>query len=350
MVNARDGITSTDEQIAHVLQKANKPIILLANKLDSGDIEHLHAEFYQLGVGEPLPFSTTGSTYKDNFEKLVDRLIEHGLSTTKTKARKEDELPNLPKIALVGKPNTGKSSITNKLVGYERSLVHDQAGTTRDALDTFIKYYGKDLLLIDTAGLRRKTKITGDIERYSVDRSIKGIVRADIAVLVLDVTKEVSHQEQVLASLIQKKNTACVLVLNKWDLIDNKDYEANIDFVKTRLGFVDYAPVIVTSALTGQRVNNILEKCLEVYDNLNKKIKTNILNTALREITTLKRINSRLKIYYIVQTGVNPVSFTLFVNNPKYVDKNYLLFLERALREEFGFEGVPFKWDIRKSK
>lgn len=347
MLNGRTGITSTDTRIVEILRRSNKKIILLVNKIDSPDLITYSSEFYSLGLGEVVPFSNLGSTFGAGMRQLIDLLLEYGAKSTNS--REHTDNTDMPKVVLLGKPNTGKSSILNKLVGYERSLVHDQAGTTRDALDTFLKYQDKDIMMIDTAGLRRKSKVYDALERYSVDRSIKGLVRADMAVLVIDVHEGISHQEKKLASLIEKRKKGCIIVLNKWDLIEDKDFNAYQENIKRELGFVNYAPVVITSAVTGQRVSNILDEVLRVYTNINRKIKTSILNNVLREITMLRWSNSKIKIYYATQTGNNPFTLRLFVNEPKHIEDQHLLFLSRALREEFELDGVPINWEIVKS-
>lgn len=353
MVDARAGINKIDKLIADYLHKnvKDKPIVVLANKVDSVDLDYLINDFYNLGLGDPLPWSNIGGGFKQSIRNLIEHLEDRDFFEGKLQDKPHKMDLDMPKLVLLGKPNTGKSSITNALAGYERSLVHDVAGTTRDALDTYLLYKDQDILLIDTAGLRRKSKVYEELERYSIDRSIKGMVRADIVVLVIDVTEGISHQDERLASLVQKRYKGCIIVLNKWDLIpeEEKDYELTVKKIQHELKFIDYAPVVVTSAVKKQRLNNILDKAIEIHANLHKQIKTNILNQVLREIVALKYTNSKLKIYYITQTGVNPVAFILFVNDPKHLSPNYLLFLERNFRAELGFEGVPIKWDIRKS-
>ncbi len=348
MTDGRRGVTPIDKKIANLMRKHNKPIILLVNKLDSADLFNLSAEFYKLSLGDPISFSCKPQAFRSTIGALLERLEEEDLLK---KGKEKTDTEDFPKIVLLGKPNTGKSSILNKIVGYERSLVHDVAGTTRDALDTELIYEDKKLLLIDTAGLRRKSKVYGELERFSVDRSIKGLVRADIAVLIIDATEGgISHQEKKLASLIKDRLKGCIIVINKWDLITEKDFEAYKDFIKGELNFLNYAPIVIVSAKTGQRIKNILDESLKVYENLHKKIKTNILNTAIREITALRVLNSKLKIYYATQSGVNPICFTVFVNDPKHFDPNYSRYIENSLRTEFGLEGVPIKWDVRKSE
>lgn len=349
VVDGRVGSTSIDRKIASWIREFNKPVLLLVNKLDSSDLYTSAAEFYSLGMGEPFAFSCKSREFPRLMTNVFEKLFELGLPNENISSKPIDT-KDIPKFVLLGKPNTGKSSLLNKILGYERALVHDKAGTTRDAIDTELVYKDKSIMLIDTAGLRRKTKVHEDVERFCVDRSIKGLVRADVAILVIDANDGISNQEQKLAALIQKRYKGCVIVLNKWDLVEERDFEAYKQKVLNELGFVDYAPLIICSAKTGKRVSNILDEALEVYENLHKRIKTNVLNEALREITFLKKVNSKLKVYYMSQVETNPPSFLLFVNDPKHLDENYLKFLERSLREEFGFKGVPFKWDTRKSK
>lgn len=355
MVDGRIGLTSRDRMIAKLLRDYKKPIFLLVNKLDSESQETLASDFYSLGLGEPISFSSLGRTFKHSFEKLMQGILKSDVAK-ELLCRRYDKPEEAPiKIVMMGKPNVGKSSLLNKLVGYERALVHDQPGTTRDALDTELEYKGQKIMLIDTAGLRRKSKVFEDLERFSVDRSIKGLVRAEIAVLVIDAQEGVTHQEQRLASLIQKRNKACVIVINKWDTIEKDDdtFKEYTEKVRYELGFIAYAPLVLTSALTGQRVEKILDECLTVYENFNKRVQTRVFNTVLREIVSIndpaKAGAKSLKIYYGTQVDTQPPTFALFVNEPKQFSENYLRFLEKSIRKEFGFEGVPFKWSIKKS-
>jgi GTPase len=356
IVDGRVGVTATDRQIAKLIRDIKKPVILVANKLDSQEQQSLSADFYNLGMGEPMPFSSLGETFGESIENLIDRIVETGEAEKYLGEKLEKAETDAIKIAILGRPNVGKSSLLNTIVGYERSLVHNEPGTTRDALDTELIYKEHKLMLIDTAGLRRKSKVYGELERFSVDRTIKGLVRSDLAVLVIDATEGVAHQEQKLASLIQKRYKGCVLVLNKWDLIEKTDesFKLYSESVRHKLGFVDYAPLVLTSAKTGQRVSDILDKCLTVHQSLYKRIKTGLLNNVLREIIALKEppksSKKNLKIYYATQVESNPPTFALFVNDPQRVTDNYLRYLERALRAEFGFEGAPIKWLIKKSE
>ena len=381
LTDGRMGITSSDRKIVPLIRNSKKPCILLVNKLDSPELLSNNSEFYNLGLGEPVVFSCQNN-FRKHMASLIEKLINTcGLKQKKnTKLNTEEELDSeieaensentnntekisedTPSFVLLGKPNTGKSSILNSLVGYERSLVHDEAGTTRDALDTFLHYKNTDILLIDTAGLRKKNKIQDRLERFSVDRTIKGLVRSSVAILVLDATEIssnnlnniVSRQEKRLASLIESRKKGCVIVLNKWDLVENKtnqDFELYSKKLKQELQFVDYAPVIISSAKTGQRIDNILDQALIVYENSKKTFKTSLLNTVLKEITSLRQFGSKLKIYYITQTGSSPTEFTLFVSQPKYLDENYLKFLEKSFRKEFDLTGVPIYWQVRKSE
>lgn len=356
ILDGRIGLTATDRQIAKLLKAQNKQIFLLVNKLDSEELMSLASEFYSLGLGDPIPFSSLGQTFGDSIENLVNKIIETGLADAFLGQKLQKTGQDLIKVAILGRPNVGKSSLLNKLVGYERSLVHNEAGTTRDALDTELEYQEKSFLLIDTAGLRRKSKVYGELERFSVDRSIKALVRADIAVLVIDANEGVTNQEQKLASLIQKRYKGCVIVLNKWDLIDKDQYsfQEYTQVIRTQLGFIDYAPLVITSAETGQRVQEILNACIEVHQNLNKRIKTGLFNTVLREIVSInspaKAGAKSLRLYYGTQVEVNPPTFAIFVNDPKNFNENYQRFLEKSIRKEFGFEGSPLKWRIKKSE
>lgn len=371
VADGKIGITSIDRQIAKLLRREEKPIFLLANKLDSPELENLSADFYNLGMGEPLAFSSLGNSFPRSIDNLIDKIyeksslkdqIEDEQLLEKENEENDEEKPaflyqaeDLIKVAILGKPNVGKSSLLNKLVGYERSLVHDVAGTTRDALDTELIFEEQNFLLIDTAGLRRKSKIYDSLERYSVDRSIKALVRADISVLVIDAKEGVANQEKKLAALIQKRKKCCIIALNKWDLIekDNDSFKTYQELIYQELGFISYAPLIITSAFTGQRIEGILEQCIKVNKNYQRRISTGLLNNVLREIASIndpaKSGAKGLKVYYMTQVETKPPTFALFVNDPKYISENYLRFLEKCLRKEFEFEGVPFDWVIKKS-
>ncbi|MDX1918396.1 MAG: ribosome biogenesis GTPase Der [Candidatus Caenarcaniphilales bacterium] len=364
LVDGRVPPGSDDRRIAQLLRKSKKPYILLANKLDSPSQEELGGEFR--GLGEVFPFSTQGRKFKSFWRDLIDRFEEMGLLSKslayigklgEESAQSEDLLASdeIVKIALLGKPNAGKSSLLNKLVGYERALVHEKAGTTRDAIDTLLHFQGRSIMLIDTAGLRRKSKVYGELERFSVDRTIKALVRADLAVLVLDAKEGISHQDQKLAALIQSRKKGCVIAVNKWDTLekDNETYKAFQERVKYEFNFLSHAPIVLTSALDGQRVNQILEYSLMVWQNLKKRISTGILNNAVREIMAIsggaRKQVGKLKIYYATQVDINPPTIALFVNDPKHFEASFGLFLERKLRDEFGFDGAPIVWSVKKS-
>ena len=355
MVDGRVGLTSTDRQIAKIIRSQGKPHLLLVNKLDSDHHTNLKDEFYKLGLAEPISFSSLGENFGISVENLIQKIQELNFSVNLEQIQPIDRPEEIVKVAILGKPNVGKSSLLNQLVGYQRSLVHDQAGTTRDALDTGFIYQGRPFLLIDTAGLRRKSKVYGSLERFAIDRSIKAMVRADIAILVIDATQGITHQEQKLAALIQRRYKGCILVLNKWDLIEKNQhsFEEYQNKLRCDLHFVNYAPIVICSAKTGQRVTNILDACLTVHSNLQKRVRTGLFNVVLREIVACHepaRAGAKnLRIYYGTQAAVNPPTFAVFVNQPQKFNLNYQKFLERSIRQEFGFEGAPLKLVIKES-
>jgi GTP-binding protein len=354
ITDGRVGMTAVDRAIAEELRgkQNSKPVFLLVNKLDDDSMETMAAEFYNLAIGEPIPFSARGGHFNDRMDLLLSKIYDSFDFMGKADRTTEEEPI---KVAIIGKPNVGKSSLLNRIVGYERALVHDEAGTTRDCLDTEFTYKHKKFLLIDTAGMRRKSKVFGGVERFSVERSIKAIVRADIGILVIDATEGVSHQEQKLANLIQSKGKACIVVLNKWDLVPktNESFKEHSERIMHELGFVSYAPLVVTSASTGQRVLKILDTSVKVHECYNRRVSTGLLNNVIREIVSInepaKSGAKNLKIYYCTQVEKSPPTFTLFVNDPKQMSDNYLKFLERCIRKEFDFEGSPLIWKIKKS-
>jgi len=359
-VDGRAGLTEVDHRIKkYLLSQTDKRIILLINKIDSPELEYLAAEFYALGIERVLCFSCVGRNFRRSMRKLLPLIIpganlqnvevvENNVEVDAESAAQEKKIQQeIPKFVLMGRPNTGKSSLLNKILGQDRALVHQEAGTTRDALDTEMSYEGRRITLIDTAGLRRKSKVQEELERFSVDRTIKGLVRSDVALLVLDCTAGISQQDKRLAALIKKRNKGCVIVLNKWDLLTDRDHGLYTSLLRRELNFLHYAPIVITSALTGQRTQKILQEALRVHANIHRQIKTSTLNMALRESMALRGTSPRFKIYYVVQTSIAPPTFTLFVNHPKKATPADLLYVEKSLRQEFDFEGAVLNFLLR---
>lgn len=348
VVDGKAGITAEDRNVVSVLRKSKKQIILVVNKIDNYD-ENLAYEYYELGLGEPFLISSIhGSGVGDLLDKVVSCFPKEMLMV-----KKDDAI----KIAIVGKPNAGKSSLINRLVGENRVIVSNIAGTTRDAIDIPFKYNGKKYMLIDTAGMRRKKKIEDEtVERYSIIRSLDAIRNADIVVLVIDSSTEISDQDLKIAGFIDEQNKPSVIVLNKWDLID-KDTNTMNKFEKTlknELSFMSYFKSVYLSALTGKRTEKLMQAVEDVLENNNRQISAGSLNDILQDAYTVNapafKNNKRLKIFYATQSGTNPPTFVLFVNDINLMTDNYLRYLENNLRKAFDFTGTPIRIKLKCKK
>ena len=348
VVDGKAGITAEDRNVVSILRKSKKQIILVVNKIDNYD-ENLSYEYYELGLGEPYLISSIhGSGVGDLLDKVVSCFPKEMLMV-----KKDDAI----KIAIVGKPNAGKSSLINRLVGENRVIVSNIAGTTRDAIDIPFKYNGKKYMLIDTAGMRRKKKIEDEtVERYSIIRSLDAIRNADIVVLVIDSSTEISDQDLKIAGFIDEQNKPSVIVLNKWDLID-KDTNTMNKFEKTlknELSFMSYFKSVYLSALTGKRTEKLMQTVEEVLENNNRQISAGSLNDILQDAYTVNapafKNNKRLKIFYATQSGTNPPTFVLFVNDINLMTDNYLRYLENNLRKAFDFTGTPIHIKLKCKK
>lgn len=348
VVDGKAGITAEDRNVVSILRKSKKQIILVVNKIDNYD-ENLAYEYYELGLGEPYLISSIhGSGVGDLLDKVVSCFPKEMLMV-----KKDDAI----KIAIVGKPNAGKSSLINRLVGENRVIVSNIAGTTRDAIDIPFKYNGKKYMLIDTAGMRRKKKIEDEtVERYSIIRSLDAIRNADIVVLVIDSSTEISDQDLKIAGFIDEQNKPSVIVLNKWDLID-KDTNTMNKFEKTlknELSFMSYFKSVYLSALTGKRTEKLMQAVEEVLENNNRQISAGSLNDVLQDAYTVNapafKNNKRLKIFYATQSGTNPPTFVLFVNDINLMTDNYLRYLENNLRKAFDFTGTPIRIKLKCKK
>ena len=348
VVDGKAGITAEDRNVVSVLRKSKKQIILVVNKIDNYD-ENLSYEYYELGLGKPFLISSIhGSGVGDLLDKVVSCFPKEMLMV-----KKDDVI----KIAIVGKPNAGKSSLINRLVGENRVIVSNIAGTTRDAIDIPFKYNGKKYMLIDTAGMRRKKKIEDEtVERYSIIRSLDAIRNADIVVLVIDSSTEISDQDLKIAGFIDEQNKPSVIVLNKWDLID-KDTNTMNKFEKTlknELSFMSYFKSVYLSALTGKRTEKLMQAVEEVLENNNRQISAGSLNDVLQDAYTVNapafKNNKRLKIFYATQSGTNPPTFVLFVNDINLMTDNYLRYLENNLRKAFDFTGTPIRIKLKCKK
>lgn len=351
VVDVRAGVHTMDIEIAQLLRKTKKPVILVANKAETMDLHVQAGEFYRLGLGEPVAVSAAhGMNTGDLLDAVVGKMPPPGEEGELS----EDE--NLIKIAFAGRPNAGKSSLVNYLLGQERMIVTDIPGTTRDAVDS-LKVVGEDkYLFIDTAGIRRKSRITESVEYYSVLRSFRAIERSDIVVVVIDASEEVTEQDKRIAGYGHEKGKGIVIAVNKWDLIekDDRTHKKFLENLRRELAFLSYAPVVFVSALTGQRVQKVLDLAKEVSEKRKTRIPTSVLNNLIREAVAVSPPPSTrgkvLKIYYATQVGDEPPTFVMFVNQPKLVHFSYKRYLENQLRETFDFTGTPIRIFFRERK
>ena len=347
VVDGRAGLTAADEDIGKILRGADKPVVVAVNKIDNLNLEAETYEFYNLGLGEPIGISASNAL---NLGDLLDAVIKT-FPQAEEETRDEDEI----RIAVIGRPNVGKSSLVNAMLGEERVIVSDVPGTTRDAIDTHFFSDGTKFTLIDTAGMRRKSKIEDAVERYSVIRSLRAIDRADVVLMLIEAPVGVTEQDKKIAGYAHDSGKGCVLVVNKWDIFPNKhDRSTNrfTDELRDRLGFLQYAPVVYISALTGQRVDRVTELVKFVAEQQSMRIQTSVLNELIRDAVAVNPPPSKkgksAKIFFVTQADIRPPKFILFVNEPELLHFSYLRFIENRLRESFGFEGTPLKFIVRK--
>ena len=345
--DGRVGITKEDSDVMTILHKSKKPVIVAANKIDDVKFMDNIYEFYNFGVEEVFAISTLhGIGIGDLLDKIVELLPEK-------KNKKYDETIE---FCLIGQPNVGKSSLTNAILGTERVIVSDIAGTTRDAIDTPFTRDGEDYVVIDTAGIRKTGKIYENAEKYSFLRAIKAIERSSVVLLLLDATREIEEQDKRVAGYAMDANKAVIIVVNKWDAVekDDKSMQEWIKKIKSHFVFLDYAPIVFVSALKNQRVHTVFEQIKIVYQNYTRRVATNVLNDVLLDATLIQQApffnGDRLKIYYASQVEKNPPSFVLFVNDPNYLHFSYQRYLDNKLREAFNFEGTPIKFILRKKE
>lgn len=348
MVDGRTGMTHDDEEIGHILRNTRKPVIVAVNKIDSPK-QHLDVyEFYNLGLGEPIGISAANAL---NVGDLLDEIVANF-----PKDLEDDIEHDEIRIAVIGRPNVGKSSLVNALLGQERVIVSDVAGTTRDAIDTKFDDGNTHFTLIDTAGMRRKGKIDMPIERYSVMRSLRAVDRADVVLMVISAPEGVTEQDKKIAGYAHESGKGCIIVVNKWDLIE-KDDKTSLRFtedIRDELGFLQYAPVLYTSALTKQRVYRVVDLVKYVAEQQAMRVQTSVLNQLVMDAVSINPPPShkgkQLKIYFMTQADIKPPKFLVFVNDPELMHFSYLRFLENKLRESFGFEGTPLKLVVRGRK
>lgn len=349
LVDVRQGLVDADSKVADMLRRSSKPIVLVVNKVDN--FEKLMPdvyEFYNLGIGEPFPISASG---KLGFGEMLDEVVKHF-----SHGNTEEAVDERPRIAIVGKPNVGKSSIVNKLVGETRVIVSNIAGTTRDAIDTPIRRNGKDFILIDTAGLRRKSKIKEELERFSIIRTVTAVERADVVVLVIDAVDGITEQDAKIAGIAHDRGKGIIIVVNKWDLVEknNQTVKKYTNDIKETLSFMSYAEILFLSAETGQRLHRLFESIEVVIQNQNLRVATGVLNEIMMEATALQQPPSdkgkRLKLYYVTQVSVKPPTFVIFVNDKELMHFSYTRYIENKIREAFGFSGTSLKFIIRERK
>lgn len=349
MTDVKQGLVDSDGKVADMLRRSQKPVVLCVNKVDSYQkfIADVY-EFYNLGIGDPMPISAAN---RQGIGDMLDEVVKY--FPEGSDSEEEDERP---KIAIVGKPNVGKSSIINKLTGENRVIVSDIAGTTRDAIDTDIIYNGKEYVFIDTAGLRRKNKIKEELERYSIIRTVSAVERADVVLMVIDATEGITEQDAKIAGIAHDRGKGIVIVVNKWDAIEKNDktiYEFQ-NKIRETLAYMPYAEMVFVSAVTGQRLPKLFETIDMVIENQTLRIATGVLNEIITEAVALQQPPSdkgkRLKIYYTTQVAVKPPTFVIFVNDKQLMHFSYTRYLENKIRDTFGFKGTSLRFIIRERK
>lgn len=349
IVDGKTGINADDEEVARILRKTSKPVLLAVNKLDTPNKLDELWEFYQLGLGDPFPIS---ATHGHGTGDLLDEVVDH-LRKVDCSFEDEEDDEDIINVAIIGRPNAGKSSLTNRFTNNDRSIVSDVAGTTRDAIDTVVVHDGKKYRIVDTAGLRRKSQIDEDVEYYGFVRAMRAIDRADVALLVIDGSIGLTDQDQRVAGFAAERGCAMIIVLNKWDLVEGPEAKAEVrERIEDRMTFVGYAPVVATCALTGKKVDRIWDAVDKAYAGFSQTISTNKLNSWLSSIRetghTVLQGKAVLRMKYVTQTGTCPPHFTVFVNRPDLVTDNYERFLENRLRKTFDLEGTPIRLKFKK--
>ena len=349
ITDVKQGLVDADSKVADMLRRSGKPVVLVVNKVDNFDKYMADVyEFYNLGIGDPVPISAASRLGLGDMLDIVAENFPEG------SAQAEDD--DRPRVAIVGKPNVGKSSIINKLLGENRVIVSDIAGTTRDAIDTEILHNGKEYIFIDTAGLRRKNKIKEELERYSIIRTVTAVERADVVLMVIDATEGVTEQDAKIAGIAHERGKGVIIVVNKWDAIEKNDrtmreYESDIRQV---LSYMPHAEIMYVSAATGQRLNRLYDMIDMVIENQTLRIATGVLNEIMTEAVAMQQPPSdkgkRLKLYYITQVAVKPPTFVIFVNDKELMHFSYTRYLENKIREAFGFRGTSLKFFIRERK
>ena len=349
MTDVKQGLVDSDSKVADMLRRSHKPVILVVNKVDNFNkmMPDVY-EFYNLGIGDPVPIS---ASERIGIGDMLDKVLAHF-----PEGAGQEEEDDRPRVAIVGKPNVGKSSIINRLIGKDRVIVSDIAGTTRDAIDTEVVHNGKEYVFIDTAGLRRKNKIKEEIERYSIIRTVAAVERADIVVIVIDATEGVTEQDAKIAGIAHERGKGIIIAVNKWDAIEKNDktiYE-HTNKIRQTLSFMSYAEILFISAKTGQRLNKLYELIDTIIESQNLRVPTGVLNEILTEAVAMQQPPSdkgkRLRLYYITQVSVKPPTFVIFVNDKELMHFSYTRYIENRIREAFGFRGTPLRFIIRERK
>ena len=349
LTDVRQGLQDSDSKVADMLRRSGKPVVLVVNKVDSFEKYMADVyEFYNLGIGDPFPVSAASLLGLGN---MLDEVVKHFPAPNP-----EDEEDERPKVAIIGKPNVGKSSLINKLAKEDRVIVSNIAGTTRDAIDTDIKYNGKEYVFIDTAGLRRKNKIKEEIERYSIIRAVTAVERADVVIIVIDATEGVTEQDAKIAGIAHDRGKGIIIAVNKWDAIEKNDKTVKkyTEDVRDILSIMPYAEILFISAMTGQRLGKLFEMIDVVMENNSLRVATGVLNEIVAEAVAMQQPPSdkgkRLRIYYVTQVSVKPPTFVIFVNDKELMHFSYTRYLENRIRDTFGFRGTSLKFIIRERK
>ena len=339
VTNARDGITQADQEVVNMLYKTNKPVVLVVNKVDDVNFKEQIYEFYSLGLGDPI---ATSAVHGIGFGDMLDQIV---LNMPEKKGMEYDE--DVTKFCLIGRPNVGKSSLTNAILGEERVIVSDIAGTTRDAIDTEFTKDGQKYVVIDTAGMRKRGKVYETTEKYSVLRALSAIDRSDVCLIVIDAAKGLIEQDKRVAGYAHEAGKAVVIVVNKWDAIEKTDKTMKEweDLIRTDMAFLDYAPIVFLSALTKRRLHTLFEPLNLAAENHKKRVVTHVLNDVIMDAVAMNPTpthnGQRLRVYYATQVSTQPPTFVIFVNDPELLHFSYKRYLENCLRQAFGFEGTP---------
>lgn len=346
VTDVKEGMTDDDKQVANMLRRTKKPVVLAVNKVDRIDRDGMNIyEFYELGIGDPIAISAGQAL---GLGDMLDEVISYFPENTETEQEEE-----AIKVAIIGKPNVGKSSLINKILGEDRLIVSDIPGTTRDAIDSFIEIEGQKYIFIDTAGMRRKSKIKEEIERFSIIRAVAAVERCDVSILVIDANEGITEQDTKIAGIAHERGRAAIIAVNKWDSIEKNDKTMNqyLKDISNELAYMPYAPKVFISALTGQRITRMLELIQTVYQNHALRISTGVLNDVLIEATAMQQPpadkGKQLKLYYMTQVSIKPPTFVIFVNDRELFHFSYRRYIENQLREAFGFVGTPIHFIVR---